>query len=321
MHAACAIACALLVALAAGCAGGRSTGGPIERTGSADLASLWVEPTDLARRDLYQGVGGPELAPDPGATYRFQARDVVGSSRGYDVTDPQGREWDVKLGPEVQPEIVLSRILWAAGYHQPPTYYVGRWTLVGGGADAVQPPARFRPKLLGRDREFYERKKVGEWEWRRNPWVGTPQMRGLVVINTLLNNWDLKTSNNAIYEIPKAVEGARRWYVVKDVGGALGQMPGYVFDGIPNDVAAFERSGFLLGAERGRVLFDYRRPHGDLLADVTAADVRWACERLARIAPAQWRDAFRAAAYEPEVAERYIRKIEAKIAEGRRLAR
>jgi hypothetical protein len=44
--------------------------------------------------------------------------------------------------------------------------------------------------------------------------------------------------------------------------------------------------------------------------------VRWTSERLNRITDTQWQDAFGAAGYTPEVRDRFIRKIKAKIAEG-----
>ena len=47
------------------------------------------------------------------------------------MRDDTGLEWSVKLGPEAQSEVVSSRILWAIGFHQPPTYYVERWSLTG----------------------------------------------------------------------------------------------------------------------------------------------------------------------------------------------
>ena len=40
---------------------------------------------------------------------------------GYDVRDTNGMVWSVKLGPEAQPEVVASHLLWSIGFHQPPT--------------------------------------------------------------------------------------------------------------------------------------------------------------------------------------------------------
>ena len=44
--------------------------------------------------------------------------------------------------------------------------------------------------------------------------------------------------------------------------------------------------------------------------------MRWICGRLQRLSDAQWRDAFRAGGYPPDDAERFIRRLKQKIAEG-----
>ncbi len=280
---------------------------------AAQLAELWVEPADLGGRDVFHGPGGAAMVPDPSGRWEYVAEDTTGSSRGWDVRDERGTVWDVKLGAEAQPEVVVSRLLWAAGFHQLPTYYVSGWKLTREGAVLPQPPGRFRPKLP-------TRRKVGEWSWQENPFVDTTQYRGLIVLNLMVNNWDLKTSNNALYALAEPEDGARRWYVVKDVGAALGQTPRLILDGTPNDVALFERQGFVEAVQDGRVRFDYIRPHNELLATVRPADVRWACARLARLTPRQWADAFRAAGYDAAVSARYVRKLQAKVAQGMRLA-
>ena len=52
---------------------------------------------------------------------------------------------------------------------------------------------------------------------------------------------------------------------------------------------------------------------------ITPDDVRWAAERMSRLTDRQWQDAFRAGHYDPAVAERFIRRIKEKIADGRAL--
>ncbi len=297
----------------AACGGGRpvKSNGP-RAVASADMAEFWTEPADLASRDLFAGVGGTRLAPDPRAAYTFVARDTKGSSRGYDVRDASGMLWSVKLGPEAQPEVVVSRLYWAAGYHQPPTYYVPSWVLDEDGRRTTQPPGRFRPELPGM-------RKHGRWAWEDNPFVGTRPYRGLLVLNMLVNNWDLKRSQNVVYALDREREGARRWYVVRDIGASLGRTPGRILDGTPNDLPGFEAQGFITGVDDDHVSFDYKRPHHELFAQITPADVRWLCDLLARLSPEQWNDAFRAGGYGPEESARYIRKFQAKIAEGRAL--
>ena len=52
---------------------------------------------------------------------------------------------------------------------------------------------------------------------------------------------------------------------------------------------------------------------------MTAAQVRWACERLSQLTDQQWQDAFRAAGYDAEQTRRYTTKIKQKIAQGLQL--
>ena len=212
----------------------------------------------------------------------------------------------MKVGEEAQTEVVASRLFWAAGYHQPPAYFLPTWTLAGGATPGEKGAARFRPKLDWLD-------KTGEWAWHHNPFVGTQPYRGLIVLNLLINNADLRTPNNVIYELAEEREGVRRWYVVRDLGGSFGAT-GFVY-GTRNDLEGFERQGLL--KRKGEDLeFDYHGRHRELPDSVTAADAVWAAERWARLTPEQWNDAFRAAGYPPDVAARYIRKLQQKMSEA-----
>ena len=87
--------------------------------------------------------------PKPDAVYTFNERDAAGFSTKYDVKDPDGIEWNAKIGPEAQTEVVLSRILWGLGYHQQPIYYLPSWTMDQHGIKSTISEARFRPKLQG----------------------------------------------------------------------------------------------------------------------------------------------------------------------------
>ena len=116
----------------AGCLLCRSLGcddhaGDVART---DLNQLWAAPSDLESRDLFYGVGGPDLAPDPTDRYELIEVDKSGYSPGYAVRDREGTRWSVKLGIEAQPELVATRVLWAIGYHQPANYLLTNWQFV-----------------------------------------------------------------------------------------------------------------------------------------------------------------------------------------------
>jgi hypothetical protein len=281
------------------------------------IASLWQAPADIATRDLFHGAGGEALMPRD-KSFEFVARDVSGHSPGFDVRDAKGIEWSVKLGPESQSEVVASRILWAMGFHQPPTYYLATWTMTGA-ESGPQPPGRFRPELP-------DEKVVGDWSWYENPFVGTREFGGLIVANLLLTNWDWKTSNNKIYA---GADGGPQRYVVRDVGAALGKfkyptllkwfrLRGFG-QGSRNSVEDFEAQGFIKGVTEDRVEFDYRGIYKDVVNSVTPADVAWACTQLGRLSDAQWRDAFRAAGYGDEETRRFVAKIKSKIEEGSRV--
>jgi hypothetical protein len=283
----------------------------------AQLAELWQDPVDLLRRDLRAGPGGVALAPKPESIYDFVAHKTSGVNPGYDVRDAAGRLWSVKLGEEAQSEVTASRILWAMGFHQPATYYVASWTLAGEDA-GVKTNARFR---ADGDRDT----ATGEWSWYENPFVGTQAFRGLIVAQMILSSWDLKTSNNRVYDAIDPAETPRRRYIVRDLGSSLGsarQHPFFAFlgtrgrQGTKNDLDGFERQGFIEKVEGTRVHFDYRGLNEALVSIVTPRDVVWACELLARLPQGHWDAAFAAGGFSEAETSRYVAKIKAKIEQG-----
>jgi len=304
----------LLLAVAATFAG---CGATLRRTEAPSgnvvpVSALWAEPADLETRNLFDGPGDAQSGPTSDAAYTFVSEKQGGFSPGFHVKDPDGNQWSVKQGPEAQTEVVLSRVLWAIGYHQIPEYYVPAWTLSGGPKPGAQGPARFREKTK-------EEKSDGTWSWTANPFIGTQPFRGLVATLLLFNQWDFKTSNNTIYTVRDQPDGLQQWYVVRDLGAALGRTPSLlIFHGTRNDLAAFRKERFIAGSDTRGVRFamTIHGPEHSLLRDVTSEDVRWACGLLARLTPQQWVDAFRAAGYDARAAEGFIQKIHEKIAEG-----
>jgi hypothetical protein len=279
--------------------------GPIT---AAQLAELWAEPEP--DRDLLHGVGGAGLAPDPGARYTVIAVKRGGFSGGYTVTGPDGDEWSAKFPPEAAAEVTASRIHWGVGYHQPPIYYLQRWTAAKATSPNPQLPARFRQKAP----DLHGLSSDEPWSFYRNPFVGTRQLAGLIVLQVMLGNSDLKDENNAIYRLDAPLEGARRWYVTRDLGHTFGRTG--ILDAPRNDVRVFERTPFIRGVEDGRVRFEYRGRHRALLDRISPGDVRWICERLQRLTDEQWEAAFRAGGYDSATAARFIRRMKQKIAEG-----
>jgi len=165
---------------------------------------------------------------------------------------------------------------------------------------------------------------VGEWSWYENPFIGSQPFAGLIVINLLFNNWDLKTANNKIYA-QKTGPAVERQYVVRDLGGSLGSsrqpallrwLPFMRYkQGSRNDLADFEKQAFIESIQDNEVTFTYRGIDGALAESVTLDDLRWTAALLSRLSEPQWQDAFRAGGYTADESRRYIRKVHEKLAE------
>jgi hypothetical protein len=307
----------LIILAAAVGIGANGCGAPkIQRTldrppTAEQLAQLWVAPEP--DRDLFHGVGGSRLAPDPSARYTVIEIKRGGYSRGYTVVGPGDREWSVKFPPEANTEIVASRLFWGIGYHQPPIYLLREWTAEKATSPNPQLPARFREK----DPDLHGLEAGDSWSYYENPFVGTRQMNGMLVLHAMLGNSDLKDEQNVLYTLKKPHEGTTRWYVARDLGQTFGRTG--LLDPPRGDIDVFEETPFIRGVENGKVRLEYSGRHKALFEHIAPADVRWVCERLNKLSDRQWRDAFRAGGIGEGEAERYIRRMKQKIAEGLRL--
>jgi len=284
---------------------------------AAPMAELWQSPDAIASRDLFNGPWGADRAPDPRATYAFVERKQHGTNPGITVRDPRGRVWHVKQPPHTEQgaegpiEVVLSRVLSAVGYHQPPVYFVPSLTVADARGTHVEPGGRFRLS----DRSI---KAVDAWSWQQNPFVGTRPYQGLLVILAIFSSSDIKNENNVLYEVKEPGDGPHRWFVVRDLGTALGETGRFApLRGNPD---VFEREPFILGVSNGFVRFNYKGWHQELFKQITPQDVGFAADLLQQLTDRQWRDAFRAGGYETKTAERFIARLHDKIDEARRVA-
>ena len=157
----------------------------------------------------------------------------------------------------------------------------------------------------------------GEWSWHRNPFVDTQPYKGLLVILLVFNSWDLKDSNNTMYDLD---EGGRvtRWFVVRDLGAALGETGRLAPK--RNNIEEFEHETFITGVKDNFVEFKYGGWQPGLLRrTITVGDVKWAVGLLGALSDTQWHDAFRAGGYPDDLSERFIRKLKANITAGQQL--
>jgi hypothetical protein len=279
-------------------------------------ASLWTPLADLPARDMYFGPWGAGRAPDPFAVYTLVERKHTGVNPGMTVRDDRGRTWVIKQAASTMPdegpvEVVLSRVLSAVGYHQPPVYYMPSFTLEDDWGRHIEPGGRFaliEPSL----------KLRGTWSLQQNPFVGTDPYEGLLVILLMFNSSDLKNSNNSIFEY-RNDDSVEHWFVIRDLGTALGSTGR--FGPAKGDATAFARHGFMTGTQNGFVQFAYKGWHRELFADrLTPDHVVWAADLMATLSEQEWIEAFLAGGYTPAQAAPFIRVLQRKIAEGQALA-
>ncbi len=312
--------------------GERIVTNPVES--SDPPAVLWREPDNVAERNLFYGPGGEQHVPR--GPFTFVREDRKGSQPKFDVVDQDDIEWRIKLGPEARPETVCTRLVWAVGYFADEDYFLSDVHVdeiplrLHRGQQWISPRGMLHNARLKR-RDKAE-KKEGQWSWRHNAFTGTRELNGLRVMMALINNWDLKDINNAVYR-EKGDEDHERIYAVSDLGASLGG-PGIKLplSKARDNLRDFSRSRFITHETAEYV--DFETPHRPgpiwmaspsvyakriridrIGRKIPRADARWIGELLARLTPEQIRDAFRAGGYSAEEVEAYAHILEDRIAQ------
>jgi hypothetical protein len=297
-------------------------------------AVLWQEPNGT-RRDLFYGPGGPGHRPDTHEAFTFVAEELEGSNPKFEVVDDHRVRWKVKLGAEARPETVATRLVWAAGYAADEDYFADEIHVdnmparLHRGQHLIEPNGVIRHVRLKRDSKG--RRNVGIWAWRQNPFTGTRELNGLCVLMALINNWDLKDINNAIYEESLDGPGQRtQVFEVKDLGLSFGSTGLERTNHSNGDLEAYRKTSFITQLTPDTVTFATpRRPDWIVLANapqffkrlkllwigrnIPRADARWIGSVLSEIPPDSIRDAFRAAGYSPNDVEGFTTVVESRI--------
>lgn len=297
--------------------------------------ALWRGDTDRGSENVFYGPGGQ--AHRPHGVFTFVKEDLDGTNPKFVVRDDQGVKWKVKLGAEARPETAASRLVWAAGYYANEDYFlpvirVENLPRLHRGQGFVQQDGSIRAVRLKRylDGET----KIGNWQWRDNPFSGTRELNGLRVMMALINNWDLTDENNSTYgeqEDRRALPP--RVYMVSDLGSSFGT-PGLTWPvrNARGNLSSYRQSVFVrrttstfvdFGAPRRDSLFFLFTPReylqkihlGWIGRHIPREDARWIGRELAELAPGQIRDAFRAAGYDASQAQGFTEVVLARIAE------
>jgi len=270
---------------------------------------LWQEPTDISSRNLLHGPGGEEMKPDLKQII-WEETLPEGYSVKWRVRDASGKKWVVKVGNEAQPETVATRLVWAAGYPTEVNYLVPCVQIV----NAPKPRKKVERCEGGKgyaNVRFEARpdnhKRLEEWSWNENPFKGTKEFAGFVVLMGLLNNWDLKDSNNKIVYVPAEGPGELR-YIVSDLGATFGKTGNFITHS-RNEPEKYVKTGFIDKIEGEHVRFDYSGKNGGLFDAVTVEQARWIGDLLSKLSEEQVKDAFRAANYKPEEVEGLAQEV------------
>jgi hypothetical protein len=279
----------------------------------AGAPALWRERGSMEALDVLHGAGGKQH--QPAGKFTFVEEDKQGTSPKFEVVDEQGVRWKVKLGEETKSETAAARLVWAAGYFTDEDYYLPELhvenmaKLERGNkfvsADGMVQGVRLERRLKGQ-------KKTGNWSWFKNPFIGTKELNGLKIMMALINNWDLKEINNAIY---KEKDDTSR-YVVSDLGASFGET-GNSLTRSKSNPGDYQGSRFIQKITWDHVDFflssrpfvltavnvpNYsKRTHmQDVAKNIPVGDARWLGKVLGELSDEQIRDCFRAAGYNPQ---------------------
>ena len=280
----------------------RSEAGATE--GTRGRAVMW-RPVAIEGQDLFNGPGGVAMKPDV-SSVKFIKAETNGHNKKYKIKDAAGREWVAKLGREARPETAAVRLLYGLGYATEINYLVPTITIPGKGTfQNVRLEAR--PDNA---------KRLGEWKWKSNPFVGTKPLQGLKMMMVFMTNWDVLDMQNKIVRV-----GDEDQYIVSDLGSTFGRLGNnnlplfYRFGRTTGRPGQYLKTQFIRRVKNGVIELSYKGKSRDIFKGITLADGRWLAARLNRLSDAQILDAFRAANYSPADAEMYRRAVRNKIEE------
>ena len=281
-------------------------------------ARLWRDPTPIARRDLRWGSGSNARAPRP--PFKFVEEDRGGSQPKVTVTDVNGVTWDVKFGIEVSSELASNRIIWALGYLVEEMYYVPSGTIQGVTAlkragKELGPGGSFKHARFRRvDPEL--RRTDEPWTFQQNPFLGTREFSGLVILMNLICNWDIdKALNNRVVASTLPGGSNERWFIVSDLGATFGKMGGSMGQKTKWNLKDYIAEDFVEGVKDGTLQLDYEGFESKNLGDVPLEHARWFASLAAQLTPAQLRAAFEAAGGTVPEVDGYSKRFLAKVAE------
>ncbi len=280
-------------------------------------AVLWKDPGPIGARDLFWGAGRADRAPQ--GPFTFVEEDPGGTQPKIVVTDARGVTWDVKFGEESKAEVAANRFVWALGFPSEEIYFVPTGVVKnfkGGSrvAGFLASEGNFmNARFRRRNPEIVRTEE--EWTLRKNPFAGRQELSGLMVLMTLVANWDIGgTRNTKVLRVTNPDGSVERQYAITDLGASFGRMGGMLTPHSKWNLADYKAEGFVEKVENGELHLDYDglEPGVD---HIPLAHARWFAGLLAQLTPEQVRRAFEAAGATPEEIEGYSKRFLEKVAE------
>ncbi len=277
---------------------------------------MWEGHEDISKLNLIYGIGSQEEMPKP--PLQFDKEDVTGTNPKIKVIDANGIKWNIKFDEEVHAEVAASRIVWACGYMVEESYFIPSGTVngvsgLGRAKKFIGANGSFTNGLFEKRPDDIARRAIN-WDWDSNPFRGSKELSGLAILNTMLNNWDAKPTNNNVLGMYDDAGKIWDWYLVADWGGSFGKMSGFVTYSKWN-LEDYNRQAFLDGVSGGKLKLHYRGRSAGSIRAVPVEHAKWFAGIVGQLTDAQLRDAFKAGAGTSSEIEGFTRRVRAKINE------
>ena len=118
----------------------------------------------------------------------------------------------------------------------------------------------------------------------------------------MINNWDLKDSNNDIVKLRGSKSDAL-YYIISDLGATFGHASTtpilWQLTRSRNNPEKYAKSKFFKKVKGDRVVLHFGGKNSGIMKDITVNDAQWMAGLLSQLSDQQLRDAFRAANYQP----------------------
>lgn len=155
-----------------------------------------------------------------------------------------------------------------------------------------------------------------QWSFDSNPFLGSKELSGLKILTVLLNNWDIKRSNTAVFQVSGENGRLEDWYLFSDLGSTFGRTDHHaalISKRSRWSLKDFQEQPFIDRTANGLLDFHYRgAPPIDM---VSLEHARWFAGLASQLSHDQVRQAFKAAGASAADIEGFSSRVIAKIGE------